>query len=213
MDAFQTLSVSVIVCILFAFIVKDAALAVIAFISGKKLSHSIRIEKTRSHFALLRHDLLDLTRRGGLDSNSVTFQTLYLLSTKIMRSPDRYHEISDVSRKIFFLQEEDPANRRFLSVLRKESETWNEETSRILFQLTEGLFMILIDYSLLMRFLFNLSRIVKRISPSLPFFDRTLRKAENLEKKRHPFMRNIVDVKNELLSFTAVESKPIRAAT
>lgn len=148
------------------FVIVSALVSVNELVSGlisrrrrKRIEHLLRIERSQSHFAIARNDLVQLALNRELDANSATFRFLYFLNTGFMRRPDAYQSISAALLQRILT---DDGSQRPDPQLMKESASWTPAIKHVVRASADAMNNIVFDYALPMRLMLRLE---KRINP------------------------------------------------
>ena len=118
------------------------------------LKQKLLVEFTRTCFAETRLKLMELLRTGGIEHQSKTFCSLYVLLTYVVRRPDKYSELSNIFYKaIFGPDEATPGD------ILAERASWTPEIREIIKSTAIGLGMLIYLHSPIRKFLFELERL------------------------------------------------------
>ena len=119
------------------------------YISKKraKLKGYIRDEKTRTHFAEVRNDLMKMVRENEIDVNGPIFKDIYLTTSFIMRRPDQYKDISNaITITLFKSVKEIKFQEKELAFIQN-----NNDIKNILKRYSEGCSLLILNYSFIRR--------------------------------------------------------------
>lgn len=149
----NALTFFVVVCAFLA--IKELVSGLISWRRRRRIEHLLRVERTQSHFAVARNDLVQLALSRELDANSATFRFLYFLNTCFMRRPDSYPAFSALLLHRILKgdgsQRPDPQ-------LMEESGNWTPAIRSVVKASADAMNNIVFDYSLLMRLVRYLER-------------------------------------------------------
>lgn len=160
----------------------------------KKDKLLIRAEKTREYFSLIRESLLRLMRNEKIHPDNHIFQILYSVCTMVMRRPDQYYELSDYLMVSFIgaKSESKVSNNNFVIP---------KELKALSFKTAEGLYKVIVEYSTVLRILFQISNAIKKITPLeflAPIFRHIREVVFEQEVKSNPAIKNINIARKEL---------------
>lgn len=141
---------------------------------------------------------------GEIESSSFSFRALYKLYTAIMRRPDQY---SDIRKLVLALtgdsnlnspdEEKTKAPESFLQDVQNIP-----EIKELLQDTAEGMALLIIDYSPLLRTIDEFIKAVRRIgilSSPISFLEENI---EKHQKKNNPIFRSFYVAKNKLSAMT-----------
>ena len=112
-----------------------------------KRYHSLyKAEHTKSFFAKARNEMMCLAIEKKVDTNTDFFRRMYHLNTIIMRNPDEY---ADISREL---------TTTLLNIRSTKKQILTDEEKKISYLTAEALGHIVINYSVVMRLLFALTK-------------------------------------------------------
>jgi hypothetical protein len=168
----------VIIGVLWA--VRELAVGIVVRRSRRKYRHEYRVERTQSHFAAARNELMRLAVAGEVDVNSRSFQRFYYVNTAIMRRPDQYSEISRAMVGAFLSRQGDEPDEQ----LSRESKNWSPAFRDAVKATAHAMDYIILDYSRLVRFMFWLERLEDPESNPHRMLSRVARMIENKEKEK-----------------------------
>lgn len=167
----------VIVGILWA--VRELVVGIVVRRSRRKYRHEYRVERTQSHFAAARNELMRLAVAGEVDVNSRSFQRFYYVNTAIMRRPDQYAEISHAMVTAVLTRQGEPDEQ-----LSRESKNWSPAFREVVKATAHAMDYIILDYSRLVRFMFRLEKIKDPESNPHRMLTGIAKMIENEEKER-----------------------------
>ena len=150
----------VIVVTFVAWVLLEFVLGRVTVRRRNKYRRRIRIEQIRSHFAATRVQLMRLARSGKVDVDSYTFRSLYKIQTFIMRRPDRQKMIAMSLLVLSRLNLKAPPEEA--AILELESAEWSDELRDVVRTTSEGLNLLLLDSSWLLRILSRFGEKVPR---------------------------------------------------
>lgn len=165
----------VIIAVLWA--VREVVISIVLMRSRRKYRHEYRVERTQSHFAEARNELMQLALKGEVDVNSESFKLFYSFNTALMRRPDQYPELSYALTHSFLCQANDGTD----NPLDQESKHWTPDFKHVVIRTANAMDYIVVDYSWVVRLLF---RFEKRKQPHLTPVRMLRRIAQNLEKEK-----------------------------
>lgn len=150
---------STILIIFFLFSVRELFFIYKNIRRTNSAAHNVRSEKTRQYFANLRNRLMQMVFSNEMDTRSVSFQSLYQLYTAIMRRPDHYKEIGKLLFAVLALKE----GSGNIGHIRLEDSDNVHEFKNLLKDTAEGIMMLIVDFSPLLRVFYTISnRLEKR---------------------------------------------------
>lgn len=167
----------IIVGVLWA--VRELVVGIVVMRSRRKYRHDYRVERTQSHFAAARNELMRLAVAGEVDVNTKSFQRFYYLNTAIMRRPDQYVELSRAMVGAFLSRKGDADEQ--LSI---ESKSWSPAFREVVKATANAMNYIILDYSRLMRFMFRLEKLKDPESNPHRMLSRAAKMIENKEKEK-----------------------------
>lgn len=141
----------------------------------KDAEHLIRVERTREYYARLRTRLLNLVIIGQIHPDSIIFQFLYKSYTTVLRRPEQYIEIS----KELLLLSVVFHNKNHSVSKNDETTITHKEIKELLHDTSEGIMMLIVEYSPLLRFLYSVSNKLG----SQSYFEFLVPIIENVQKK------------------------------
>ena len=106
-------------------------------------------EKTKSYFAKTRNELMNMVIENKIDNKTIFFKNIYSLNTFFMRNP---HAYSNISKEL---------TTALLNIKKTNKVPLSEGEKKILQSTAEALGHIVINYSMLMKFLFFSAKKVK----------------------------------------------------
>ncbi|TGM95602.1 hypothetical protein [Leptospira dzoumogneensis] len=194
MNTDSTIAIITFFAILLVFMIKEIILIYRNIRKIRQDRHLIRVEKTREYFSNIRESLLHLMKNETVHPDNNLFQVIYSVSTMIMRRPDQYAELSDYLVVSFIntkVEEKQKSNKAEIP----------KELRSLLFKTAEGLYKIIIEYSAILRVLFQISNTLKQITPLeflSPVFKQIREKIFEQEVKSNPKIENINIARKEL---------------
>jgi hypothetical protein len=164
----------VIIAILWA--VREVIIGVIVMRSRRKYKHEYRTERTQSHFAEARNELMRLALSGEANVNSESFKHFYYFNTALMRRSDQYPELSSAMTHKFLCERGAITD----SVLDQESKHWTPAFRHVVVRTANAMDYIVLDYSWAIRLMFRFER---RKQPHLTPIRMLRHFAETIEKE------------------------------
>jgi hypothetical protein len=151
-------AITLIVVIAVLWAVRNFIVGFYAWLSRQNYKYEYRTERTQSHFAAARNDLMLLAIANEVDVNSVSFKQIYALNTALMRRPDQYPEFSQAIAHWVICNRDEQHD----EVLERESKEWSPAFRQVVKATAHAMDYIILDYSWIMRLMF---RIEKRLHP------------------------------------------------
>ncbi len=170
-------AVTLIVIIAVLWAVREVVISIVVMRSRRRYKHEYRTERTQSHFAEARNQLMRLALNGELDVNSKSFKYFYYFNTALMRRPDQYPEISHAMTQKFLGNYEQGA----ASPLDEESKHWTPAIKDVVVMTANAMDYIVVDYSWVIRLMFRFER---RKQPHLTPIRMLRRIAKKLEEEK-----------------------------
>jgi hypothetical protein len=171
-------AITLIVVIAVLWATRDLIIGFYVWLSRRKYRHEYRTERTQSHFAVARNDLMRLAIAGEVDVNSTSFRRIYSLNTVLMRRPDQYPEFSQAITYMFVSNHNAEPDEE----LERESKEWSPAFRQVVRATAHAMDYIVLDYSWLMRQMFRLE---KKLDPDLTpkgMLSRISKRAKEKEK-------------------------------
>lgn len=155
-------SLHVLIVFFSALLVMELVLLLRSTVREADVFDRLLSERTRNCFADIRCRLVDLAMTGKIDSHSATFTSLHAMSTFIMRRPDQYDEISSrlTMHMLFCRGQADPA-------ISAERAAWTPEVKELVREVAQGLNLLLLHHSRILRALVTLERWTGAVSTTL----------------------------------------------
>lgn len=147
-------AITLIVVIAVLWAVRDLIIGFYVWLSRRKYRHEYRTERTQSHFAAARNDLMRLAIAGEVNVNSTSFKRIYSLNTALMRRPDQYPEFSQAITYMFVSNHNAEPDEE----LERESKEWSPAFKQVVRATARAMDYIVLDYSWLMRLMFRLEK-------------------------------------------------------
>lgn len=162
----------------------------------REFKNRIRTEETRSCFAEIRNNLMLMVLNNEIDANSILFKKLYQAITFIMRSPDKYKEISDMLTVKLLTVSDEPTS----SFQGEELELIknNEKIKNIISKLAKSFELLIIGYSLIRRTIFHIEYHTGILSRLLRLSLYILKYLAECEEKRKPEIATFGGVQKSL---------------
>jgi len=151
-------AITLIVVIAVLWAARDLIIGFYVWHSRQKYRHEYRTERTQSHFAVARNDLMRLAIAGEVNVNSTSFRRIYSLNTALMRRPDQYPEFSQAITFMFVSNHNAEPDEE----LERESKQWSPAFRQVVKATAHAMDYIILDYSWIMRQMFRLE---KRLYP------------------------------------------------
>jgi len=172
-------AITLIVLIGVLWAVRELVVGIVVKRSRRRYRHEYRVERTQSHFAAARNELMRLAVAGELDVNSRSFQRFYYVNTVIMRRPDQYSEINRAIVGAILSGKGDEPDEQ----LSRESKNWTPAFREVVTATAHALDNIVLDYSRLMRLMFWMERMQDPETNPHRMLSRAAKRIEKMENK------------------------------
>lgn len=189
----------ILIILALLWVIRELAIGGIVWYQRLRLRQLLRVETTRRYFAEARNQLVHLALQGEIDVNSATFQSFYLLQTRVMRRPEQYRQLSAIVLATLLR----PASTQTDSPLRREAATWGPTVKEVVKATADAFQHLLFQHSRPLRILAQLEsrfRALTFLVYVLRLCQKTIQQAE--EKKR-PEMAEIREAQRCIYALAA----------
>jgi hypothetical protein len=188
-----------------AFIVYQIAVAVLNTRVINRMRDIRYRAETQHSLGMARQGLMRLMVEKQLSSDSITFLNFYMMSTAIMRHPDRYNEIARMLQESLILgfRGENDSDSVADSIV-TESKTWSYDVKKVVTQIDEALTLLMVYHSPLLSSARTVAVAFHRIlAHRLRRQFGSIISISRLIAKRDPDTRMIVQAKSRLEALAA----------
>ena len=182
--------ISILILLIMIWAVSEFVFGSYIWWKRRTIKHTIRVERTRHHFAEARTKLLKMVRESKIDANSETFKTIYHINTYVMRRPDQYPEISRKVLRAILLSKKEGS-------LTSEAQDWDQETKEVVRETANALGLIVVDYS-------RILRIAAWLEDRYGLFTHLAKSLKNREEQKNQVVKDITQAQQSLNNLCAV---------